>query len=70
MRYAIEKINNGSHIYIISDIITRNPQSLMNALRPMGDTLIGVHGEKYRVLSNGDNRAMPNPPSVKASRMP
>ena len=46
------------------------PHSLKNAAIPMGDTLIGVYGKKYLVLSKGDKSAMPNPPDVNASKIP
>ncbi len=32
--------------------------------------MIGLHGKKYLVLSKGDSRAIPDPPLVKASRIP
>jgi len=37
---------------------------------PIGETIIGLHGKKYLPLSNGDNRAIPKPPFVNASRIP
>ena len=42
----------------------------MNGLSPIGDTGIGVQGKKKRSLVNGDNKAIPRPPSVNASNMP
>jgi hypothetical protein len=66
----INKIINGNHTHSISLIITRLPHSPKKAEIPNGDTLIGVYGKKYRVLSNGDNKAIPNPPEVKASKIP
>ena len=61
---------DGSKTQINSLIITLKPHSLKNALIPIGETWIGVKGEKYLVLSKGDSSAIPNPPLVKASRTP
>ena len=36
----------------------------------MGETRIGLHGRKYRVLSNGEQNATPSPPFVIASSKP
>jgi hypothetical protein len=43
---------------------------LKNALTPIGETSIGVHGKKYLVWSKGLNKATPSPPFVKASKIP
>lgn len=60
----------GSHTHNNSLIITLKPQLEKKGLIPIGATSIGVHGKKYLVLSNGDNKAIPNPPLVNASRIP
>lgn len=36
----------------------------------IGETMIGVHGKKYLVVSKGASKGIPRPPLVKASRMP
>ena len=51
-------------------MITLAPQSLTSALSPIGETMIGLQGKKYRVVSNGENKAMPRPPLVKVSSIP
>ncbi len=61
---------DGSQIHKSSLFMTMNPNLLKKALIPMGDTMIGFQGKKYLVLSNGDNRAIPWPPFVRASRIP
>ena len=43
---------------------------LKNDFTSMGETLMGLHGKKYLVLSKGESNAMPRPPLVRASRMP
>ena len=63
-------INDGSHIQTNSLFRVMSPHLLRNIVIPMGETRIGRHGKKYLVSSNGDRRAIPNPPLVKASRMP
>lgn len=70
VRHVVRIVNTGIHTYIISLVSALNPLLLMNAFRPIGETFSGVHGKKYLVVSNGDNKAMPRPPSVIASRMP
>ncbi len=42
----------------------------MSDLIPSGETTIGVQGEKCRVLSNGENKAIPKPPFVRVSSIP
>ena len=39
----------GSQTHTNSLFITANPQLLKNALMPMGETSMGVHGKKYLV---------------------
>jgi hypothetical protein len=63
-------MNAGRHIHKSSFFITVYPHWLKNALIPMGETVIGVHGKKYRLLLKGDSKAIPRPPLVNASRMP
>ena len=65
---AIKK--EGNHIHKSSLLITNKPHGLKNPLIPIGETMIGVHGKKYLALSKGDNKAIPNPPLVNASRTP
>jgi len=60
----------GSQIHKNSHFITIRPQLLNRPLIPKGETVIGVQGKKYLVSSKGDNKAIPNPPFVKASRIP
>src|SRR2546430_1295090 len=55
---------------MISLIITAAPRPLKNPPTPIGETLIGRHGRKYRIVSNGEKNATPNPPSVMASSTP
>ena len=62
--------NEGSHIHKSSLFITMKPHLLKKAKILMGETMIGLQGKKYLVSSKGDNRAIPKPPLVKASRMP
>ena len=73
IRTSDEKITikeEGSQIHNISLFITIIPQWLSKPLMPKGETIIGVHGKKCLVLSKGNNKAIPNPPFVKASIMP
>ena len=60
----------GIPIHSASLFITRIPCSLKNLIAPMGDTLIGRQGKKYRALSNGEKNATPKPPLVIASKIP
>jgi len=60
----------GSHTHKSSLLITAKPHLLKKDPTPIGETMIGLHGEKYLVLSKGNNRAIPKPPLVKASRIP
>src|SRR6266513_1933871 len=55
---------------MISLIITAAPRPLKNPPTPIGETWIGRRGRKYRVVSNGEKNATPNPPSVMASSTP
>jgi len=43
------------------------PRRVKNLRTPMGETSMGRHGKKYRVLLNGANRATPRPPLVSIS---
>src|SRR6266404_6149875 len=52
---------------MISLAITAAPRPLKNRPKPIGDTWIGLHGRKYRVVSNGEKKATPKPPLVIAS---
>jgi len=60
----------GNQIHQNSLLITIKPQLPMKAAMPIGETMMGLHGKKYLPLSKGDNKAMPRPPLVKASRTP
>ena len=60
----------GIQIQSISLLRISKPRPLIKALRLNGDTSIGVTGKKYRSVIKGERRAMPNPPLVKASRIP
>lgn len=60
----------GNQIQSISFFKTRKPHLLKNALMPSGETIMGVQGKNTRRLSKGEKSAIPNPPSVKASRIP
>ena len=60
----------GSHTHKNSLFKTNQPRLLKNAPMLMGDTAIGVQGKKYRSLLKGENKAIPRPPLVKASRTP
>src|SRR5205823_9601327 len=55
---------------MISLNITAAPRPLKNGPTPIGETLMGRHGKKYRVVSNGEKNATPNPPLVIASSTP
>jgi hypothetical protein len=39
-------------------------------VKPIGETVRGLQGKKYLVESNGAKKAIPSPPSVKASKNP
>ena len=60
----------GSHTHWSSLLMTAKPHLLKKALTPIGETSMGVHGKKNLVLSNGLNKAIPNPPLVNASSNP
>ena len=60
----------GSQIHNNSLFTASSPNRVKKCLIPIGETRMGVHGKKYRVLSKGDNRAIPNPPFVNASEIP
>lgn len=49
---------------------TAPPHSVKKRVTEMGETSSGLHSKKYRVVSNGEKNAMPNPPLVMASRTP
>ena len=68
LRYTIK--NKGIQIHTISADKTAAPQPLKNDPIPIGETGIGRYGKKYLVLSNGANKAIPNPPFVNASNIP
>src|SRR5437762_13316238 len=55
---------------MISLTITTAPRPLKNLPTPIGDTWIGLHGKKYRVVSNGEKKATPKPPLVTPSSAP
>src|SRR6476661_4260227 len=59
----------GLQTHRISLASTASPRGEKNRA-PMGDTAIGRHGKKYRVVSHGDRIATPRPPSVHMSRRP
>jgi hypothetical protein len=59
----------GSHTHKNSLQITSSPRALKNE-SPMGETLMGRNGKRYRVSSNGAKNATPRPPSVIASKAP
>ena len=63
-------MKDGSHIHWSSLLMTARPHLLKKALTPIGETTIGVQGKKCLVLSNGLNKAIPNPPLVNASKTP
>jgi len=72
-RIIIETItirSEGSHIQINSFFMTARPHLLKKNLTLIGETMIGVHGKKYLVVSKGASKGIPRPPFVKASRMP
>src|SRR5215813_3767895 len=50
--------------------MTRNPRVVINPAADIGETGIGRHGRKYRVLSKGAKNATPIPPFVIASKSP
>jgi len=60
----------GSQTHKSSLLITIKPHLLKKGPTLIGETIIGLHGEKYLVLSKGANKAIPKPPFVKASRIP
>ena len=67
---AIATEKAGIQTQRISLFITAQPHLLKKALMPIGETAMGVHGEKYLVLLKGERKAIPRPPLVKASRIP
>lgn len=60
----------GIQIHRNSTFRTVKPRWLKKAPRPRGETSMGVQGKKYLWLENGDNRAIPRPPLVIASKSP
>ena len=58
----------GNQIHNTSLLITIKPHLLKKDFISIGEAIIGLHGELNLVLSNGDNKATPRPPFVKASR--
>ena len=67
---AIATEKAGIQTQRISLFITAQPHLLKKALMSIGEAAMGVHGEKYLVLSKGESKAIPRPPLVKASRIP
>ncbi len=63
-------MKEGSQIHNSSLLKTDQPHLLKKALTLIGETLMGVQGKKNRLFLKGDSKAIPNPPSVRASRMP
>src|SRR5262245_47422233 len=63
---AIAKSQNSAN----SHRMTRNPRPVINPAADIGETRIGRHGRKYRVLSKGAKKATPSPPLVIASNSP
>src|SRR5262245_12294979 len=63
---AMAKSQNSAN----SQRTTRNPRLVINPAADIGETGIGRHGRKYRVLSKGAKKATPNPPFVIASNSP
>ncbi len=59
----------GIPMYMSSLRITRFPLSLKKLPIPIGETLIGLQSKKWRVSSQGEKKATPNPPVVIASRI-
>ena len=57
----------GTQTHTISLRSTAQPRAVKKAPTPMGATLIGRHGKKSRVLSNGAKSAQPKPPFVHMS---
>ncbi len=73
IRTSDEKITikeEGSQIHKSSLLITMKPHLLKKAKILIGETMIGLQGKKYLVLSKGEKNAIPKPPLVKASRIP
>jgi hypothetical protein len=58
---------DGSHTHFASLTKVSRPREEAKAPSPMGETLIGRKGKKYRLLLKGANKPTPNPPSVDAS---
>ncbi|MDI6889746.1 MAG: hypothetical protein QMC83_02235 [Thermodesulfovibrionales bacterium] len=63
-------MKEGSQIHKNSLLITIKPHLLKKPLIPIGETIIGVQGKKYLLLSKGKSKGIPRPPFVKASRIP
>ena len=61
---------SGSHIRMISLISAAFAEAENSLPIPIGETLNGLHGKKYLVVSNGENNAIPSPPSVNMSSTP
>src|SRR5262245_57359233 len=57
----------GSHTHLSSLTRMRRPQAEKNRPMSIGETSIGRHGKKYRLLVTGANRATPSPPLVSIS---
>ena len=57
----------GSHTHWSSLHMICTPRREKNLRTLMGETSMGRHGKKYRVLLNGANRATPRPPLVSIS---
>ena len=62
--------NAGSQIHSSSVCRIANPCGVKKRVTAIGETRIGLHGRKYRVLSKGEKNATPSPPFVVASSKP
>jgi len=57
----------GSHTHLSSLRMICTPLVEKNLRTPIGETSIGRHGKKYRVLLKGAHSATPRPPLVSIS---
>ncbi len=60
----------GSQIHTSSFLKTDHPRELKKDMILIGETWMGVQGKKYRFDENGEKKATPRPPFVRASRRP